>query len=143
MDSSDALKETIAITECIDTSFLRKAHLCDNLSRLFGSKSYDPLTLLSDTMRKETAFKVKSFAEVNEKPSPSGVGLLVPLDRQPAATVPDPSSFMLVDETTMRIKSSCEKIGGSSRTCPEAVCYDGSCSYGCATRYKILPVTGE
>ncbi|KAL6735948.1 hypothetical protein Aduo_006347 [Ancylostoma duodenale] len=110
MDSSDAVKETIAIPECIDSSFLQKARLRDNLSRLFGSKSYDPLALLSDTMQKETAFKVKSLAEVNEQPSPSGVGLLVPLDRLPTATVPDPSSFMLVDETTMRIKSSCEKI---------------------------------
>ncbi|RCN34016.1 hypothetical protein ANCCAN_20132 [Ancylostoma caninum] len=52
----------------------------------------------------------QSLAEINKQPSPSGIGLLVPLDRLPAATVPDPSSFMLVDETTMRIKSSCEKI---------------------------------
>ncbi|RCN34017.1 hypothetical protein ANCCAN_20133, partial [Ancylostoma caninum] len=59
MDSLEAAKETIGIPECIDSSFLQKARLRDNLSRLFGSKSYDPLALLSDTMQKETAFKVK------------------------------------------------------------------------------------
>lgn len=60
MDLSDAARDTAAIDpECVDSSYLRRVHLRDNLSRLFGSKPYDPLTLLSETMKKETAFKVK------------------------------------------------------------------------------------
>ncbi|KHJ96923.1 c-SKI Smad4 binding domain protein [Oesophagostomum dentatum] len=93
-----------------DASSPLKAHLRDSLSRFFGSMPVDPLALLSDTMQKETAFKVKSLAGISEQPSSSGVGQLIKLDRQPMAAVPDPSAFMLVDENLLRIKSSCDKL---------------------------------
>ncbi|KAK6737391.1 hypothetical protein RB195_019848 [Necator americanus] len=107
MDSSEGRSETIE-SSCADSSNVIKAR--NHPSGLFGSKSVDPLVLLNETMMKEIAFKVKSLASINAQPSSSTIAQLIPLDRQPIALIPDPSTFMLVDENVKRIKSSCEKL---------------------------------
>ncbi|CAJ0607062.1 unnamed protein product [Cylicocyclus nassatus] len=105
IDEKSLTGSSYAASSCSISSLPR-----DDLNRLFGCISMDPLAMLTDTMRKETAFKLKSFSGLHEKSSPSGCTQLVPLDRLPLSAIPDPSTFMLIDDNMMRIRSSCEKL---------------------------------
>uniref|UniRef100_A0A0K0CYK5 C-SKI_SMAD_bind domain-containing protein n=1 Tax=Angiostrongylus cantonensis TaxID=6313 RepID=A0A0K0CYK5_ANGCA len=91
-----------------DSSGLPKLPFCGSLSNVLSSKTLD--TLLDETVQKETGFKTKSFASISKQPSMTEVGQLLPIDCQPVAEFSDPSYFMLVYDTMLRLRSSCEKL---------------------------------
>lgn len=55
----DVEKPIATTPQFSDTSEFIKMYIRDNLSRLFGPKHVDPLSLLGDVMQKESAFKVR------------------------------------------------------------------------------------
>ncbi|VDL81232.1 unnamed protein product [Nippostrongylus brasiliensis] len=105
----DIIEKPVAAKPVIsESSDLFNMYLQDSLNRLLGPKQYDPLALLGDVMRKESAFKVKSLATMDRKSSSNGQ--LFPVEHQPYSTVPHPSSFQELDWKAKQLRSNCNKL---------------------------------
>nr|QGW58251.1 DAF-5 [Haemonchus contortus] len=91
-----------------DPSTSSKLYLSNNFDRILDPKPTDPLALIEEVIRKETAFKVKCLSAING-PNPAG-GQLISLEDQPNAVVPHPSTFKSVGEAVKDIQTNCERL---------------------------------